>query len=57
MEFGIPGDHRVKLKESEKRDRFIDLDRELIKTTEHDETVILIVIVYLGTVTIGFIQL
>ena len=31
VEFAIPADHRVKLKESEKRDKYLDLARELKK--------------------------
>ena len=30
MDFAIPADHRVKLKETEKRDKYPDLARELI---------------------------
>ena len=29
MDFGVPADHRVKLKESEKKDTYLDLAREL----------------------------
>ena len=37
MDFAVPGDHRLKLKESEKRDRYQDLARELRKKTmEHE---------------------
>ena len=36
MDFAIPADHRVKLKESEKRDKYVDLARELKKTMEHE---------------------
>ena len=32
----VPADHRIKLKESEKRDLYLDLARELLKKTmEH----------------------
>ena len=31
MDFAVPADHRVKLKESEKRDMYLDLARELKK--------------------------
>ena len=31
MDFAIPTDHKVKMKESEKLDRYLDLDRELQK--------------------------
>ena len=31
----FPADHRIKLKEFEKRDKYLDLARELKKTVEH----------------------
>ena len=36
MDFAILADHKVKLKESEKRDKYLDLAREMKKTTEHE---------------------
>ena len=36
MNFAILADHRVKLKESEKKDKYIDLAREQKKTVEHE---------------------
>ena len=38
MDFAVPSDHRIKLKESEKKDKYHDLARELKKTTtiEHE---------------------
>ena len=35
MDFAVQGNHRVKLKESKKRDEYLDIDRELKKTMEH----------------------
>ena len=35
MDFAVPADHGVKLKESEKREKYLDLTRELKKTMEH----------------------
>ena len=36
MDFAVPADPRVKLKENEKRDKYLDLARELKKkTVEH----------------------
>ena len=29
MDFAVPADHRVKIKEGEKRDNYLDLAREL----------------------------
>ena len=31
VNFAVPADHRIKLKESEKKDKYLGLDRELIK--------------------------
>ena len=35
VDFAVPADHRIKLKECEKRDKYLDLAREL-KTMEHE---------------------
>ena len=35
VDFAVPADHRIKLKECEKKDKYFDLAREL-KTTEHE---------------------
>ena len=53
MNFTVPADHRVKLKENEKKDKYLDLARELKKLWNIKVTFILIVIVALGTVTKG----
>ena len=34
-DFAVPGDRRVKLKKSRKRDKCLDISRELKKTLEH----------------------
>ncbi len=34
--FAVPANHRIKLKECEKKDKFVDLVRELKKTVEHE---------------------
>ena len=34
--FAVPADHRIKLKEFEKKDKYLDLARELKKTMEHE---------------------
>ena len=36
VDFAVSPDHKVKLKESEKRDNYLDLTRELKKTKEHE---------------------
>ena len=33
--FAVPADHRVKLKESEKRDKYLDFTREMKNTMKH----------------------
>ena len=35
VDFAVPADNRVKLKECEKKDKYLDLARELKKTMEH----------------------
>ena len=35
VDFAVPVDHRIKLKECEKKDKYLDLARELKKTVEH----------------------
>ena len=36
MDFVVPADHRVKLKESEKKDKYLYLARTLKKIVEHE---------------------
>ena len=36
VDFAVLADHRIKLKESEKRDKYVDLAWELKKTMEHE---------------------
>ena len=48
-DFSVPVDHRVILKECEKRDNYLDLARELKKQWNMKVTLILIVIGVLGT--------
>ena len=56
MNFAVPADHRVKLKESKKRDKYLDLTRELKKLWNMKMMVIQIVIGVLGTVTKGMVE-
>ena len=56
LDLVVPVDHRVKLKESEKRHKYVDLARELKKLWNMKVTVISIVSDALGTVTKGLIQ-
>ena len=53
MNFAVPADHKVKLKESEKKDKYLDLARELNKLWNMKVTVIPIEINALSTVTKG----
>ena len=36
MGFVVPADHRVKLKENEQKDKYLELAREVKKTVEHE---------------------
>ena len=56
MDFAVPADHRVTLKECEKRPKYPDLARELKKLWNMKVTIIPIVCVALGTVTKGLVQ-
>ena len=56
VDFAIPEDHRVKLKESNKKDKYLGLARELQKLRNMDMMIIPMVIGALGTVTKGLVQ-
>ena len=56
MDFAVPADSRVKWKESEKKDMYPDLTRELKKLWNMKVTIIPIVIGTLGTVTEELVQ-
>ena len=56
VDFDVPADHRVKLKESEKKDKSLDLTRELKKLWNMRVTFIPIIIGVLGTVTKGLLK-
>ena len=51
MEFAVLADHRIKLKESEKKDKYLDLARELKKLWDLKVKYIAIVIGAFSTVT------
>ena len=51
MDITVPVDHRVKLKEGEMRDKYVNLAREQKKSLNMKATIILIVIGALATVT------
>ena len=55
VDFAVSADHRVKLKESEKEDKYQDLARELKQLWNMKVTVIPIVIGAFGIATKGFV--
>ena len=56
MDFALLADPRVKLKESEKKNKYLDLTRELKKLWNMKVTIIPIIIGALVTVTKGLIK-
>ena len=54
VDFAVPADHRVKIKVSEKKDKYLDFTGELRKLWNMRVIVIPIVIGTLGTVTEEF---
>ena len=56
VDFAVPADHRVKLKESKKRGKYLDLVRELKKLCNMRVMVTPIMVGALGTVTKGLVQ-
>ena len=53
VDFAVPADHRTYQKECEKKDKFLDIARELKKLWNMKETIVPIVIGAFGTVTKG----
>ena len=51
VDFVVPADHRIKLKEREKKDKYLDLTRELKKLWNMKVTIVPIVFGVFGTVT------
>ena len=56
VDFAVPADHRIKLKESEKKDKYLDLARELKKLRNMKVTIVPIVIGAFGTITNGLLK-
>ena len=56
VDFAVPADHRINLKESEKKDKYFDLARELKKLWNMKVTIVPIVIGALGTITKGLLK-
>ena len=51
FDFAVPVDHRIKLKESERKDENLDLARELKRLWNMNVTIVPIAISALGTIT------
>ena len=56
VDFAIPVDHRINLKESEKNYKYLDLARELKKLWNMKVTIVPIVIGAFGTITKGLLK-
>ena len=56
VDFAVPADPRINLKESEKKDKYLDLARELKKLKNMKVTIVPIVIGALGTITKGLLK-
>ena len=56
MDFAVPADYRVKLKENEIKDMFLDIARELKKLWNMTVTIMPVVIGVFGTVIKGLLK-
>ena len=56
MDFAVPADDRIKLKECEKKDKYFGLARKLKKLWNMNVTIIPIIIGDFGTVTKGLLK-
>ena len=56
VDFAVQADHRIKLKECEKKDKYLDLARELKKLSNMQVTIVPIVIGAFGTVPKGLLK-
>ena len=56
VDFAVPADHRIKLKECEKKDKYLDLAKELKKLWNMKATIVPIVIGAFGSITKGFLK-
>ena len=56
VDFAVPADHRIELKECEKRNKYLNLTTELKKIWNMKVTIIPIVIGVFGTVTKGLLK-
>ena len=55
VDFAVPADHRIKLKESEKKDKYFNFARELKKLWNMKVTIVPIMIGAFGTVIKGLL--
>ena len=56
VDFAVPVDHRINLKECEKKDKYLDLARELKKLWNMKVTIVPIMIGDFGTITKGLLK-
>ena len=56
IDFAVPADHRINLKEREKKDKYLELARELKKLWNMKVTIVPIVIGAFGTITKGLLK-
>ena len=56
VDFAVLADHRINLKECEKKDKYLDLARKSKKLWNMKVTIVPIVIDALGTITKGFLK-
>ena len=56
VDFAVPANHRINLKESETKDKYLDLAREFKRLWNMKVTIVPIVIGALGTVTKGLLK-
>ena len=56
VDFAVTADHRIKLKEGEKKDKYLDLTRELKKLWNMMMTIIQIVIGAFGAIIKGLLK-
>ena len=56
VDFTVPADHRINLKECEKKDRYLDLARELKKFWNMKVTIVPIVTGAFGTINKGLLK-
>ena len=56
VDFAVPADHRIKLKECEKKHKYLDLTKEMKKLWNMKVTIILIVFGAFGTITKGLLK-